>query len=78
MQGLVSDLRAAGIGGLNYSCFTTDDPTAFVGVLEYADETARQGFLKSDAFATYRERVKPILAHSPETTDIGGVASTRD
>ena len=47
-----------------------------MGVLEYVDDTAKQGFLTSKAFATYKETVGPTFANPPETTEIQGVAST--
>ncbi|MFT4716071.1 MAG: L-rhamnose mutarotase [Paracoccaceae bacterium] len=78
MAALVSDLKAAGISGLNYSCFETDNPIEFFGVLEFADDVAKQAFLNSDAFAAYKSRVGPTFANPPQTTDITAIASTRD
>ena len=78
MEALVSGLKEAGIAGLNYSCFSTDDPTRFIGVLEFSDEGAKDAFLASDAFAAYRDTVGPTFANPPQTTDISGIASTRD
>ena len=77
MKELVAGLKAAGISGLNYSCFTTDDPTKFVGVLEFADDAAKAGFLGSDAFEAYKARVGPTFANPPQTVEIEAVSSTR-
>lgn len=78
MEALVADLNAAGISGLNYSCFSTGEDTEFVGVLEFTDDTAKQGFLNSQAFETYKKRVGPTFANPPQTTEITSIASTRD
>ena len=78
MQDLVAGLRREGIQGLNYSCFSTDVPTEFVGVLEFPDDAVKQGFLDSQAFATYRETVGPTFTNPPQTTPIRAIASTRD
>ncbi len=78
MNALVAGLKSANIEGLNYSCFATDDPVKFVGVLEFVDEDAKQAFLSSDAFAQYRETVGPIFANPLQTTPITAIASTRD
>ena len=78
MEALVAGLRTERIAGLNYSCFSTGEPTEFVGILEFTGEDAKQGFLNSAAFATYRETVGPLFANPPQTSDIFGIASTRD
>ena len=78
MTALVAGLKSEGIAGLAYSDFATAEPTEFVGVLEFPDDGVKQAFLDSAAFATYRNRVKPILANPPATTDITAIASTRD
>lgn len=78
MKALVTGLKSEGIEGLHYSCFSTDDPLRFVGVLEFVDDTAKQAFLDSTSFATYRETVGPTFANPPETTNISAIASTRD
>lgn len=78
MTALVAGLKSEGIDGLNYACFSTDDPLQFIGVLEYRDELAKQGFLESASFATYRETVGPTFANPPQTTEIEAIASTRD
>jgi len=77
MHTLVAGLQASGIAGLNYSCFATDEPTEFIGVLEFPDDAAKQAFLQSSAFATYRETVGPTFANPPQTTEITAIASTR-
>lgn len=77
MQALVAGLKAEAPAGVQYSCFTTDDPVRFVGVLEFDDDAGKQAFLGSAAFAAYRERVGPTFANPPETTEITAIASTR-
>lgn len=78
MRALVAGLRSEDIAGLSYSCFATDDPTRFIGVLEFPDDGVKQAFLDSAAFATYRAAVGPTFANPPETTGIEAIASTRD
>lgn len=77
MKTLVAGLKSEAISGLNYSCFTTDVPTEFIGVLEFVDDTAKQAFLESASFASYRETVGPTFANPPQTTDITAIFSTR-
>jgi len=77
MQALVAGLKAQGIAGLDYSCFATGTATEFVGILEFPDDTTKQAFLDSDAFAAYRESVAPLFANPPATTEISAIASTR-
>ena len=78
MISLVDGLKSEDITGLHYSCFSTDDPLRFVGVLEFPDDATRQAFLASAAFATYREAVGPTFANPPQTMEISAIASTRD
>ena len=78
METLVADLNSVGIAGLNYSCFSTAEETEFVGVLEFTDDTAKQGFLNSEAFDAYKKRVGPTFANPPQTTEITSIASTRN
>ena len=78
MQALVAGLRSEGIAGLTYSCFATEVPTEFVGVLEFPDDAVKQAFLGSPSFARYRETVGPTFANPPATTPIRAIASTRD
>lgn len=77
MEALVAGLRAEGVTGVHYSCFRTDNPTAFVGLLEFDDDNGKNAFLNSRAFATYREAVGPTFANPPQTTEIAAIASTR-
>ncbi len=77
MKALVEGLKAEAITELNYSCFASDDPVKFYGVLEFPDEETKQGFLNSAAFATYRETVGPTFANPPQTTEITALASTK-
>ena len=78
MQALVAGLKAEGIAGLNYSCFSTGEATEFVGILEFPDDEVKQAFLDSPAFAAYRETVGPTFANLPATTPITAIASTRE
>ncbi len=77
MEALVAGLRNEGVAGVHYSCFSTDDPTGFVGLMEFDDDTGKQAFLDSAAFASYRKRVGPTFANPPQTTDVTAIASTR-
>ncbi|MGI9401814.1 MAG: putative quinol monooxygenase [Rhizobiaceae bacterium] len=78
MKTLVGGLKSEGIEGLSYSCFSTDDPLRFIGVLEFPDDETKQAFLASPSFAKYREAVGPTFANPPQTTEITAIASTRD
>jgi hypothetical protein len=78
MEALVARLKSEGIAGLDYSCFSTDEPTEFIGVLEFVDDAAKQGFLNSAAFADYKGKVGPTFANPPQTSDISAIASTRN
>ena len=77
MTTFVESLKAEQILGLNYSCFSTDDPTRFVGVLEFPDDATKDAFLASKAFAAYRETVGPIFANPPEASAMSAIATTR-
>ncbi len=77
MLALVQGLKSENIEGLNCSCFATSEPTKFIGLLEFPDEKAKEGFLSSASFATYREEVGPTLANPPKTTEITAIATTR-
>ena len=77
MEGLVADLNAEGIAGLDYSCFATAEATEFVGILEFPDDATFKAFQASGAFAAYRERVGPTFANPPQTQGITWIASTK-
>jgi len=77
MQALVKDLKAEAIAGLHYSCFETDQPTEFVGVLEFPDDATFKAFQASKAFAAYRDRVGPTFSNPPKTSSLTAIASTR-
>lgn len=80
MEALVADMKAEGItgtDGLHYTCFSTGEPTEFVGILEFASDAGKQAFLDSQAFATYRETVGPLFANPPQPSEIAEIASTR-
>ena len=78
MQAFVADLKTAAIPGLTYSCFATETPTEFIGVLEFSDDVAFTAFQASAAFETYKALVGPTFANPPQTTKITAIASTRD
>ncbi len=78
MLDLVAGLRAEGVSGVSYSCFSTDDPTRFFGVLEYGDDQGKQAFQNSSAFAAYKASGGPTFANPPEATEIAAIASTLD
>jgi len=78
MEKLVADLNAENISGLNYSCFSTDEPTEFIGVLEFADDATFKAFQASDAFETYKATVGPTFANPPRTQKISAIESTRN
>jgi quinol monooxygenase YgiN len=77
MRALVAGLTFEGVAGLHYSCFKTDDPTQFIGVLEFPNDAPKQAFLDSPSFAAYRAAVGPTFANPPQTTEITAIASTR-
>ena len=77
MEALVAGLVAEAVAGVHYSCFGTGDPTAFVGLLEFDTDAGKDAFLKSKAFAAYRDKVGPTFANPPQTTAITAIASTR-
>ena len=76
MRALVDGLMAAGIDGLNYTCFATEDPTQFIGILQFPDDATFKAFQASEAFAAYRDRVGPTFANPPQTSPITEIAST--
>jgi quinol monooxygenase YgiN len=78
LKDLVSDLKAEGVEGFSYTGYATEDPTRFIGVLEFEDDAAKQRFLDSRAFATYRDGARPRFTAPPKTTPITRVASTLD
>jgi quinol monooxygenase YgiN len=77
MAELVASLKTAGIAGLNYSCFATEEPTEFIGVLEFDGEDAFAAFQASAAFETYKAKVGPTFANPPQTTGLKPIANTR-
>ena len=78
MEKLVADLKAENVPGVDYSCFETEEPTEFVGTLEFDEQAGFEAFQESNAFKTYRETVQPILANPPQTQKIARIASTKD
>ena len=78
LQTFVAGLKAIGDGSFSYTAYETDDPTRFIAVFEFDDESAKQRFLQSAAFAEYREGAKDRFVNPPQATPIQLVASTRD
>jgi len=76
MKTLVAGLSAEGVP-VHYSCFATEDPTAFLGLLEFENDSDFKVFQESAAFATYRDTVGPTFAGPPQTTKIEAIASTK-
>ena len=77
LHAFVDGLKAIGDGGYNYTAYETDDPTRFIAVFEFDDDSAKQRFLESAPFAAYREGAKDRFTSPPSTTQIRRVASTR-
>lgn len=77
MEALVADLKDEGKAGLNYTCFSPEDPTKFIGVLEFSDSEAFKAFQASSAFEAYRTAVSPTFANPPETQPMTLIASTK-
>ena len=78
MTALVGGLKSENIAGIAVFLFFDRRSAALMsGVLEFVDEAAKQGFLESKSFATYRDTVGPTFANPPQTTEISAIASTR-
>lgn len=77
LRSFVSGLKALGDDGFHYSAFETDDPTRFIGLLEFDDDEAKQRFLASAPFSDYRDNAKDRFEAPPNPTVIRLVASTR-
>lgn len=77
LRTFVAGLKALGDDGFHYSAFETDDPTRFIGVLEFNDDEAKQRFLASAPFAEYRENATERFKAPPNAMQIRLVASTR-
>lgn len=75
MAELVAGLAAQNVP-VRYSCFATEDPTRFLGLLEFTDEADFQAFQASAAFEVYKARVGPTFANPPQTTRISVIATT--
>ena len=75
---LVNGSKSEAIPDLNCTCYPTDDPLRFVGILEFQNDAAKKVFLSSTAFASYREAVAPTFANPPQTVAIKAIASTRN
>ena len=78
LKNFVAGLKAIGDEGYDYTAYETDDPTKFVAVLDFSDDSAKQRFLDSAPFIEYRDGSKDRFPGPPSTTTIKLVASTRD
>ncbi len=78
LNAFVAGLKAIGDEGYHYTAYETDDPTKFIAVLDFADESAKQRFLDSAPFNDYRDGSKDRFPGPPSTTTIRLVASTRN
>lgn len=77
LKTFVDGLKAIGDEGYDYTAYETDDPTKFIAVLEFDDESAKQRFLDSAPFVEYRDGAKERFPGPPSTTAISLVASTK-
>lgn len=77
LEALISGLKDLSDGGYHYTAYETDDPKRFIAVLEFDDDAAKQRFLDSAPFNTYRDGAKGRFTGPPQTTQIKLVASTR-
>lgn len=77
LEAFVAGLKAIGDEGYDYTAFETDDPTKFIALLEFDDDSAKQRFLDSAPFNEYRDGSKDRFPGPPSTTTIRLVASTR-
>ena len=74
----VEGLREIADEGYTYTAFETDDPTRFIGVLEFSDEAGKKRFLDSVPFNDYRDGSTGRFQKPPAATSIRLVATTRD
>ena len=74
----VAGLKEIADAGYSYTAYETDDPTKFIAVFEFDDDSAKQRFLQSNPFVTYRDGAKDRFIAPPNTTVIRRVASTKD
>ena len=72
-----SGLKAMNDPGFTYTAFATENPTKFIAVLEFDDDDAKDRFLKSDPFQTYRDGAGPRFTGPPSSTTIDLVSSSR-
>ena len=73
----VEGLTQIGDGSYSYTCFATDDPKRFIGLLEFDDDDAKQRFLASAPFQDYRDSAPERFSAPPQATPIRRIASTR-
>ena len=77
LRTFVAGLKSLNDDGFHYSAFETDDPTRFIGLVEFDDDEAKQRFLKSPAFAEYRDTASDRFQAPPNATQIRLIATTR-
>ena len=73
----VEGLTQIGDDSYSYTCFATDDPKRFIGLLEFDDDDAKQRFLASAPFQDYRDSAPERFSAPPQATPIRRIASTR-
>jgi quinol monooxygenase YgiN len=78
LRTFTTSLRQEGCDGFSYTAFSTEDPNRFLALFEFSDEDGKQRFLKSAAFAAYRDGAGPRFTGPPSTTPLTLVASTRN
>ena len=76
MERFVDGLRALADDGFRYTAYATDDPTRFIGVLEFDDDLARRRFIASAPFAAYREGSKERFIAPPQVTPIRRIGTS--
>jgi len=78
LRTFVAGLREMGDDGFSYTAYETDDPTKFIAVFEFDDEGAKNRFVNSPAFQSYKDGSSDRFTGPPSTSPIKLVASTRD
>lgn len=76
LETFIEGLREIGDPGYTYTAYETDDPTRFVGVLEFDDDNSKQRFLDSAPFQHYRDTSPDRFAAAPKPTQIKRIGSS--
>ncbi|MEM7465125.1 MAG: hypothetical protein AAF362_20850 [Pseudomonadota bacterium] len=74
----IEGLKDMGDPGFTYTAWETDDPTRFIGLLEFDDEEAKQRFVNSEPFQQYRDTAGERFGAPPNATAIRRIGSTSD